>query len=180
MRKSSLVLPALEAAIMGLIGSRQTHDLDSVLRDLAPHLLVLEHDCGEPVYRLAGAAVQRMLGADPQGHGYYDYWDDDAHGALQSFFHISAGNGRPFQIVAEALCLETVLVPLARDCFIGISVPSQRRGRHGGRTLQRLHAISFLHDPCPRPGHPLYPHPMLVWNRDRPPVPHVMPGENRA
>jgi hypothetical protein len=168
--RGNAALKAIRAIMAGAPQEAET-DVDS-LWALAPHLFVLDMNEGQPVYRLAGSAVQCAFGADPHGRSYYENWSRDAHPALQSFFHAATESCCAFHVFSDGLWswgayarYETVLIPVAiaalrKNLFIGVNLlldgdaDSKRPAM-----LQHLRCIAFLHDGSRAPRR-LYPRPV--------------------
>jgi hypothetical protein len=128
---------------------------------LAPYAFILERDeMGPPIYSHIGCAVPDVIGSDPRGKIFYDYWSEDARQKLESYFNGSAENNLAFRLLAIAQMsknltveVETTLIPVtAADAgkrqFVGISL-----ARHGLSTkaglssrLQQLQNAAFVHD----------------------------------
>lgn len=128
---------------------------DDSLRALAPHLFLLEMARDQPIYRLAGGAVQSVLGADPRGRCYYDDWQGDTHPTLRSFFQTAIQARCPFHILSDTVCRggmaargETVLIPIALPdsmYFVGVSILFDGDADMvRPATPQRLRRIAFL------------------------------------
>jgi hypothetical protein len=128
---------------------------------LAPYIFILERDeTGPPIYGHAGCAIQDVIGSNPRGKVFYDYWKTGARGALESYFDISAKNHLAFRLISIgprsktlAVEFETTLIPVTtadtrKSQFVGISLV------HGGRPaktepdnqLQHLQNVAFVHD----------------------------------
>src|SRR5579863_5225945 len=92
----------------------------AAVESLAPHIFILERDeTGPPIYDHAGCGVQLVIGSDPRGKTFYDYWSTEARAALESCFAIAAKRHLAFRLFsiglqskAPAMEVETTLIPV--------------------------------------------------------------------
>ena len=104
---------------------------------LAPHIFILERDeTGPPIYSHVGCAIRHIIGSDPRGKVFYDYWNAEACGALEHCFDLSAAGHLAFRLFSlgqwaknVAMEFETTLVPVSvtdtiKRQFVGLSLMS--------------------------------------------------------
>src|ERR1700678_612012 len=66
---------------------------------LAPYTFILERDAaGPPIYGHSGSAIQAVIGSNPHGKGFFDYWDSDARRDLKLCFDVSAESHLAFRL----------------------------------------------------------------------------------
>jgi hypothetical protein len=126
---------------------------------LAPHMFILErNETGPPIYSHVGCAIRHIIGSDPRGKVFYDYWDAEAREALESCFDLSAAGHLAFRLFSlgrwaqnVAMEFETTLVPVTmadaiKRRFVGLSLMTGDRPVKAktNSQIQHLKNIAFL------------------------------------
>jgi hypothetical protein len=124
---------------------------------LAPHLFVLEvRGKGSPIYRVAGSAIQRSMGLNPQGEEFYNYWDTEAQAKLEFCFNTSSEIRQPFRLSSASLSSRrdaveyiTFLIPADMIVpesvhFIGLRIALNKHRKTTAACIQRLQQVTFL------------------------------------